>query len=87
MRSALGGQREHRAEERGGLVRLAEIHGGGSGVHVGEGVVVVVRSSRRGGGARSTKRLGTFKRFKNWCTGLIAREPGLFIHWAWMRGF
>jgi RNA-directed DNA polymerase len=33
------------------------------------------------------RRLKAFKRFKAWWTGLVRREPGLFTHWAWTRGF
>ncbi len=31
------------------------------------------------------KRLRPYKRFKRWWTGLLAREPGLFAHWQWVR--
>jgi RNA-directed DNA polymerase len=30
---------------------------------------------------RKYKRLRSFKRFHRWWTGLIDREPGLFVHW------
>lgn len=33
------------------------------------------------------KRLRTYKRFKTWWQGLVAREPNMFAHWAWMRTF
>ena len=33
------------------------------------------------------RRLRTYKRFKRWWTGLLAREPGLFAHWQWVRSF
>ena len=33
------------------------------------------------------KRLGTYKRFKRWWTGLLEREPGLFAHWQWVRAY
>ena len=33
------------------------------------------------------RRLRSFKRFQAWWTGLVDREPGLFVHWAWMRAF
>jgi RNA-directed DNA polymerase len=33
------------------------------------------------------KRLRTYKRFKAWWQGLVAREPEMFAHWAWMRAF
>jgi RNA-directed DNA polymerase len=33
------------------------------------------------------KRLRTYKRFKVWWQGLVAREPDMFVHWAWMRAF
>jgi RNA-directed DNA polymerase len=35
--------------------------------------------------ARKYKRLRTHKRFERWRTGLISREPGLFVHWRWIR--
>jgi RNA-directed DNA polymerase len=31
------------------------------------------------------RRLRTHKRFKRWWTGLLAREPGLFAQWKWVR--
>jgi RNA-directed DNA polymerase len=31
------------------------------------------------------RRLQTYTRFKRWWTGLLAREPGLFAHWQWVR--
>ncbi|MGH9298470.1 MAG: group II intron maturase-specific domain-containing protein [Acidimicrobiales bacterium] len=33
------------------------------------------------------RRLRSFKRFQAWWSGLIDRESGLFVHWAWMRAF
>jgi RNA-directed DNA polymerase len=33
------------------------------------------------------KRLRTYKRFKTWWTGLLAREPGLFAHWQVIRTY
>jgi len=33
------------------------------------------------------KRLRTWKRFKAWWSGVTVREPGLFVHWAWMRAY
>jgi len=33
------------------------------------------------------RRLKSYKRFRRWWTGLIVREPGLFKHWVWVRGF
>jgi RNA-directed DNA polymerase len=33
------------------------------------------------------RRLRTFKRFKQWWTGLVEREPGLFAHWRWVRAY
>lgn len=35
--------------------------------------------------ARKYKRLRTFKRFERWRAGLLARDPGLFVHWQWVR--
>jgi RNA-directed DNA polymerase len=31
------------------------------------------------------KRLRGYKRFSVWWSGIIDREPGLFVHWAWTR--
>jgi RNA-directed DNA polymerase len=36
---------------------------------------------------RKYKRLRSYKRFHRWWTGLIDREPGLFIHWELTRAF
>jgi RNA-directed DNA polymerase len=36
---------------------------------------------------RKYKRLRAYKRFRIWWTGLIDREPGLFVHWNLTRGF
>jgi hypothetical protein len=33
------------------------------------------------------KRLRGYKRFREWWTGLIDREPGLFIQWNLTRAF
>jgi RNA-directed DNA polymerase len=33
------------------------------------------------------KRLRTYQRFKRWWAGLLAREPGLFAHWRWVRAY
>ena len=33
------------------------------------------------------RRLRSFKRFRAWWTALVAREPGLFRHWAWTSAF
>ena len=33
------------------------------------------------------KRLRTYKRFKQWWSGLLEREPGLFAHWRWVRAY
>jgi ABC-type transporter lipoprotein component MlaA len=33
------------------------------------------------------RRLGSFKKVKRWWTGLVDREPGLFVHWAWISAF
>jgi group II intron reverse transcriptase/maturase len=37
--------------------------------------------------ARKYKRLRAFKRFERWWTGVQAREPTLFSHWAWVRTY
>jgi RNA-directed DNA polymerase len=36
---------------------------------------------------RKYKRLRTLKRFKRWWVGLLARQPGLFAQWQWVRAF
>ncbi len=36
---------------------------------------------------RKYKRLRSYKRFMAWWTGILDREPGLFAHWRWVRGF
>ena len=36
---------------------------------------------------RKYKRLRAFKRCKAWWTGILDRDPGLFAHWRWVRGF
>ncbi len=33
------------------------------------------------------KRLRAFKRLKAWWDGVTSRDPGLFAHWRWKRGF
>ena len=33
------------------------------------------------------RRLKAFKSFQRWWTRLVKREPDLFTHWAWVRGF
>lgn len=33
------------------------------------------------------KRLAAFKRVRAWWLGLVQREPELFAHWRWTRGF
>lgn len=33
------------------------------------------------------RRLRTYKRFKAWWQGLVARQSEMFDHWAWMRAF
>jgi RNA-directed DNA polymerase len=33
------------------------------------------------------RRLRSYKRFKAWWLRLLDREPGLFAHWRWTRGF
>jgi RNA-directed DNA polymerase len=33
------------------------------------------------------RRLRSWKRFKAWWTGLLDRDPGLFAHWKWERGY
>ena len=36
---------------------------------------------------RKYKRLRAYKRFRKWWSGLIDREPGLFVHWGRARAF
>lgn len=36
---------------------------------------------------RKYKRLRTYKRFKQWWTGLLQRAPGLFAHWRVIRAY
>ena len=36
---------------------------------------------------RKYRRLRSQKRFKRWWTELIQRQPGLFAHWQWIRGY
>lgn len=36
---------------------------------------------------RKYKRLRSYRRFHGWWTGLIDREPGLFVHWNLTRAF
>lgn len=36
---------------------------------------------------KNYSRLRLYKRFKAWRTGLLDREPGLFVHWSWARTF
>jgi RNA-directed DNA polymerase len=36
---------------------------------------------------RKYKRLRALKRFNKWWAGLLDREPKLFAHWAWVRGY
>ena len=33
------------------------------------------------------RRLGSFKKAKRWWTGLVDREPDLFVHWTWISAF
>ena len=33
------------------------------------------------------RRLRTYARFQKWWTGLIERQPNLFTHWRWVRGY
>ena len=35
--------------------------------------------------AKKYQRLRSHKRFKRWWAGLVARQPGLFAHWKWVR--
>jgi RNA-directed DNA polymerase len=36
---------------------------------------------------RRYKRLRTDKRFREWWTGLLTRQPGLFAHWRTVRTY
>jgi RNA-directed DNA polymerase len=36
---------------------------------------------------RKYKRLRTAKRFREWWTGLLIRQPGLFAHWRTVRTY
>ena len=36
---------------------------------------------------RRFKRLRSFKRAQRWWTDLVARQPGMFAHWAWTTNF
>jgi RNA-directed DNA polymerase len=44
-----------------------------------------VSSYLRRWAAKKYKRLRTHKRFQRWWAGLLDREPGLFVHWQWVR--
>jgi RNA-directed DNA polymerase len=46
-----------------------------------------VNSYLRRWAGKKYKRLRTFKRFKRWWSGLIAREPGLFAQWRMVRAY
>jgi len=46
-----------------------------------------VSSYLRRWAARKYKRLGSYKRFKRWWTGILTREPDLFAHWRWVHSF
>ena len=46
-----------------------------------------VSSYLRRWAGKKYKRLRTFKRFKRWWIGLQDREPGLFVHWRWVRPY
>jgi RNA-directed DNA polymerase len=37
--------------------------------------------------AKKYRRLRTYTRFKRWWAGLLDRQPGLFAHWKYARGF
>ena len=46
-----------------------------------------VSSYLRRWAANKYKRLQAHKRFTRWWAALLAREPGLFAQWKWVRGF
>jgi len=43
-----------------------------------------VNSYLRRWAGKKYRRLRTYKRFKRWWAGLLAREPGLFAQWRWV---
>ncbi len=46
-----------------------------------------VSSYLRRWAGKKYKRLQAHKRFKRWWTALIARQPGLFAQWRWVRSY
>jgi hypothetical protein len=46
-----------------------------------------VSSYLRRWAGKKYRRLRNFKRFKRWWAGLIARQPGLFAQWKWVRAY
>ena len=41
----------------------------------------------RWAGNKYRRQLRAHRRFRRWWTGLLDRQPGLFAHWTWVRGY